>query len=165
MMSRFKEGNLSFFVSVIVVLVAFFALPGCSERRSEGEKPAVVDALPQTTPSTTTVGEYEHVAQVEEFAGGILPDDRKALKLVNQLFNYMLAVCSANQECPATFEEAKEGIRKQFGLFWPKDPWGNPYHYRRLDERTFDIRSLGPDGELDTADDITVSEVNLVDTH
>ena len=34
------------------------------------------------------------------------------------------------------------------------DPWGRPYQYITLDWDAFLIRSLGPDGEPDTSDDI-----------
>ena len=37
------------------------------------------------------------------------------------------------------------------------DPWHHPYHYQG-DGQRFTIKSAGPDGKPDTADDITVSE-------
>jgi general secretion pathway protein G len=40
----------------------------------------------------------------------------------------------------------------------PKDPWGNPYQYRFPSPKngnTFDVWSSGPDGKLDTQDDVT----------
>jgi general secretion pathway protein G len=36
----------------------------------------------------------------------------------------------------------------------PVDPWGNPYVFRILTSTTFDLRSAGPDGQPNTADDI-----------
>jgi len=36
----------------------------------------------------------------------------------------------------------------------PKDPWGNPYVYRILPNRNFEVRSAGPDGKPYTRDDI-----------
>jgi len=37
-----------------------------------------------------------------------------------------------------------------------QDPWGNDYVVREgVPPRTFEVRSAGPDGELDTADDIS----------
>jgi len=38
----------------------------------------------------------------------------------------------------------------------PADPWGHPYEYRVKDEakRDWVVRSAGPDGRLDTADDV-----------
>jgi hypothetical protein len=34
------------------------------------------------------------------------------------------------------------------------DPWGHPYYYRR-GANTYDLRTLGPDGEYGTEDDQT----------
>jgi general secretion pathway protein G len=36
----------------------------------------------------------------------------------------------------------------------PADPWGKPYEYK-LNGSSFEIRSVGPDGQSGTADDIT----------
>lgn len=36
----------------------------------------------------------------------------------------------------------------------PMDPWGHPYEYK-LNGSSFEIRSLGPDGQSGTTDDIT----------
>ena len=36
----------------------------------------------------------------------------------------------------------------------PPDPWGRPYEYK-LNGSSFEIRSVGPDGQSGTADDIT----------
>lgn len=36
----------------------------------------------------------------------------------------------------------------------PKDPWGKPYDYKP-NGTSFDLRSVGPDGQSGTADDIT----------
>jgi general secretion pathway protein G len=35
-----------------------------------------------------------------------------------------------------------------------KDPWGNPYQYRQIDSKSYELASLGPDGAAGTADDI-----------
>ena len=37
----------------------------------------------------------------------------------------------------------------------PEDAWGNPYEYKALDRSSYRLRSLGPDGLPETADDIT----------
>lgn len=141
---------------------------GCSDRRSEGQKPVHVDdepaaGAPRAPGQAQQVGEYEHVAQVQRFPGGIEPDDYKARKLVNQLFNYCIGVCSANQECPADLDAAKEATRKQFGFFWPRDPWGNLYQYKRIDVQTCDVWSFGPDGVDGTEDDVHVAKSNRDD--
>jgi general secretion pathway protein G len=36
----------------------------------------------------------------------------------------------------------------------PADPWGRPYQYK-LNGDKFEIRSLGPDGQENTDDDVT----------
>lgn len=153
-------------LSLCFAVVAAFSF-GCNERRSEGKKPVVVDEEDNPAgfrqPEKSQVGEYEHVAQVQRFEGGIEPDDYKARKLVNQLYNYCIGVCSANQECPADLDAAKEAVRKQFGLFWPKDPWGKPYQYKKIDAQTCDVWSSGPDGQDGTDDDVHVAKSNRDD--
>ncbi len=43
----------------------------------------------------------------------------------------------------------------------PKDPWGNDYIYiYPSDKHPFELKSKGPDGELDTEDDISVWDDN-----
>lgn len=149
-----------------VATVAAFSF-GCSDRRSEGQKPVLVDEEETSAPfgqqnkaEPQQVGEYEHVAQVQRFEGGIEPNDYKARKVVNQLFNYCVGVCSANMECPENLDAAKEAVRTQYKLFWPKDPWGTPYQYKRIDVQTCDVWSFGPDGKDGTEDDIHISEAN-----
>lgn len=152
-------------LSLCIAVVAAFCF-GCNERRSEGQKPVQVEENEsgfQKQNQAQQLGEYEHVAQVQRFQGGIEPDDYKAKKLVNQLYNYCIGACSANMECPADLDAAKEAVRKQFGLFWPKDPWGNPYQYKKIDEQTCDVWSFGKDGKDGTKDDIHVSKANLDD--
>ena len=48
----------------------------------------------------------------------------------------------------------------------PLDPWGNSYRYRYPSELTgseffYDVVSVGPDGNLGTADDITNHDINI----
>ena len=154
------------FLSVCFAALAVLAA-GCNQRRSEGLKPSeeAVQADDQDvgTPKTTRVGNDEHVAQVERFPGGVEPDDHKAQKLVNQLFNYCVGLCSTNQECPEDLDAAKEGVKKEYKLFWPKDPWGNFYQYKKIDDRTCDVWSMGPDGKDGTEDDIHVADSNRED--
>ena len=154
-------------LALCFAVVAAFAM-GCNERRSEGKRVVVQEeedtaGRPQAA-APTPVGEgYDSVAPVERFPGGVEPDQYKARKLVNQLYNYSLGVCSANQECPADLDAAKEAVRKQFGLFWPKDPWGNLYQYKRIDAQSCDVWSMGPDGKDGTEDDVHVAAANKED--
>lgn len=39
----------------------------------------------------------------------------------------------------------------------PNDPWGKPYVYEYLQDGRYKISSAGPDGQMGTDDDITVS--------
>ena len=57
-------------------------------------------------------------------------------------------------EAPAGLEEGKWK-----GGYWdrrvlPADPWGNQYVYKTDEAFGFEIISMGPDGQLDTEDDI-----------
>lgn len=36
----------------------------------------------------------------------------------------------------------------------PADPWGNPYDYKVLDSKTYEIQCFGEDGLADTEDDL-----------
>ena len=159
---------------VLVLLVCFAVAAalamGCTNRRSEGQKPVVVEDDEDTRgfakPVTARSTDEDAAAQgglKQQFRGGIEPDDYKAQKLVNQLFNYCVGLCSIEQECPKDLDAAREGIRKQYSIFWPKDPWGNFYQYKRLDPQTCEVWSSGPDGKDGTPDDIHVSKSNRQD--
>jgi general secretion pathway protein G len=70
------------------------------------------------------------------------------------------------QGAASRFPTTKEGLAAlsseaslldELGGFVPNDPWGHPYHYAsphptKPDE--IDLRSAGPDGEIDTEDDV-----------
>ena len=165
---RNHDRPLVFLILALCFAVAAASVMGCNERRSKGKKVTVQEdedsaGKPGAAAPTAQVGEYDSVAPVERFPGGIEPNDYKARKLVNQLYNYCLGACSANQECPADLDAAKEAVRKQFGLFWPKDPWGNLYQYKRIDAQSCDVWSFGPDGKDGTEDDVHVAAVNKED--
>ena len=45
----------------------------------------------------------------------------------------------------------------------PNDPWGNPYIYEfpgRVNPSGYDIRSMGPDGQANTADDVVNARIS-----
>ncbi len=153
-----------FVFGVVACFIAAVGV-GCNERRSAGEKPAIAQsddekaAATNTHANTDAMDNEQHVAQVEQFPGGIQPDEYKAQKLVNQLTNYMMAVCS-EAGCPKDLDTAKQSIRKQFKINWPSDPWDNDYAYKYIDDSKFEIISLGKDGKEGTADDIRASKEN-----
>lgn len=64
-----------------------------------------------------------------------------------------------NDRFPTAAEVHQAVIDIGWGDAFLKDPWGHFYHYRsqaRRDPGTIELCSRGPDGELDTPDDICV---------
>jgi hypothetical protein len=64
-----------------------------------------------------------------------------------------------NDRFPTAAEVHQAVIDIGWGDAFLKDPWGHFYHYRsqaRRDPTTIELCSRGPDGELDTPDDICV---------
>jgi general secretion pathway protein G len=67
--------------------------------------------------------------------------------------NYLLT----NKKLPSTLDELMETSGRNPHPYIdsvPDDPWGNPYDYRTLDRKTYQIRSNGEDALPDTEDDI-----------
>lgn len=157
-MKIFRLTSLLFLAGMV-----FVSLTACNDRRSVGEQPVIVDdesgSKAAAARETQQVGEYEHVKPAEQYPGGVVPNDSKAQKLVNQLFNYVFAICRST-DCPKTLDEARAALKKEYKMNWPKDPWGNYYDYVYRSDDDFDVRSWGPDGKPDTEDDINVSEIN-----
>lgn len=175
MQNTFRLHRNWLFIVFLAMGVAFFV--GCNDRRSEGRKPVMVEDDDRSGNSaaggffgqggdrakSSDIEGYQHVGLKNQFPGGIEPDDYKAQKLVNQLFNYSVGMCSREQECPSDLESAREGLRKHFGVFWPKDPWGNFYQYKKTGAMSCEVWSFGPDGKDATDDDIRVSKSNRED--
>ena len=157
-MRKCRPPHLVFFAAALAVCAT-----SCNDRRSAGEQPVIADdgtgANAPVGQTTKPVGEYEHVQPAERYPGGVQPNDSKAQKLVNQLFNYVYAICRTT-DCPKTLDEARQALKTQYKMTWPKDPWGNYYDYVYRSDEDFDVRSWGPDGKPDTPDDINVSEIN-----
>ncbi|MBQ7188216.1 MAG: type II secretion system protein GspG [Kiritimatiellae bacterium] len=62
-----------------------------------------------------------------------------------------------NGKYPDQLEELTQGTDDNPGLLKESalnDPWGNPYQYQKKGKRV-SIRSAGPDGDMNTDDDIT----------
>lgn len=154
--------------TILALLSAFLFLLGCKEsRRSEGEKPRVEfddKGKMLTTTPVDVVSELpdseKHLAPKEEFVGGVVPNERKAQKLVNQLSNYTMAICADMLECPENFDALRKELKERYKLNWPNDPWGKPYVYTRTEASKFSIVSWGPDMVEGSADDIKISEMN-----
>lgn len=78
----------------------------------------------------TSIGTIEQAARTYEIRAGKYPDSMEAL------FQPM-------GDRPALLDDKAKA-----------DPWGTPYSLRRSD-KGIEIRSAGPDGQMNTADDIT----------
>jgi hypothetical protein len=111
----------------------------------------------------------ERVADIEQrlafLEGRFLPAIKKAearnsvLQAQTQLSNFEMAVnmyYAENRRLPETLQDLTK--KNADGDSWldsiPRDPWGNDYVFRLVGTRDFQIRSSGPDGQPETADDI-----------
>ena len=78
-----------------------------------------------------------------------------------QMANFATAVDNYklnNKKLPSSLDELTETDGRNpypYIQSIPDDPWGNPYDYRQLDRKSFEIKSAGEDGQMDTEDDIT----------
>ncbi len=53
------------------------------------------------------------------------------------------------------FEELIDALAPDYlGQVTRLDAWSNPFSYRAVSASTYDLRSAGPDGRIDTADDL-----------
>lgn len=63
--------------------------------------------------------------------------------------------CFEHADYPPTLEDA--AVRERLTSYSPglsfSDRWGRPFEYRRLGPGSFELRSLGRDGQSGTADD------------
>ena len=64
----------------------------------------------------------------------------------------------AEGELPASLDELLEARKidgRPYIHYMPRDPWGRRFRYGLLnDGRSYELRSLGPDGQFETDDDI-----------
>jgi len=82
-----------------------------------------------------------------------------------QMANFATAVDNYklnNKKLPSSLDELTETDGRNpypYIQSIPDDPWGNPYDYRTLDRKSFEIKSAGEDGQMDTEDDISWPDV------
>ena len=50
--------------------------------------------------------------------------------------------------------------KETYHINWPKDPWGKPYQYKKIDDTKCDVWSSGPDGIDGNEDDVRVADKN-----
>ena len=68
---------------------------------------------------------------------------------------------SQHSKLPAAknFEELIDALAPDYlGQVTRLDAWSNPFFYRALSALEYDLRSAGPDGKIDTADDLKPGE-------
>ncbi len=98
---------------------------------------------------TKTGGESGIETQVHQFA-------RTKIKLTQANFETLareiLAFSATAESLPEDLREFQRSRPVGAGLF---DAWGKDIRYERLTDSSFRLISAGPDGEFDTADDIS----------
>ena len=78
---------------------------------------------------------------------------------INQLQNLVNSyyLSSSPRKFPDSLQDMTEGaspLTKEI----PKDPWGNPYIYKKMSNREFEIFSMGPDGSEGGEDDVRADD-------
>ena len=67
---------------------------------------------------------------------------------------YLLRVyCESHGRYPSSLAEALPGSRAEWTVSYDFDGWGQPLIYR-ADDRSYELRSAGPDRQLNTVDDV-----------
>ncbi|MDX9720024.1 MAG: type II secretion system protein GspG [Myxococcota bacterium] len=130
-------------VALLATLCSFLLLSGCEKSSSSsggGTQPA----------AAASEGNHQHVAPSKNKT--VETDREKAARVARQLASYLMPEASSNG-APADLEAAKAALKVQ-SVSWAKDPWGNPYAYVKTGDSTFEVYSLGPDGQPDSGDEI-----------
>lgn len=106
---------------------------------------------------------HKDVEQQISFTPSILDQDlNKAVEAMTVIFGTARVVLekfySIHGSYPGSLEIIGDDILKNFDpdSKLATDPWGRPYKYSRMEDgRSYDLRSLGADGECQTLDDIS----------
>lgn len=75
------------------------------------------------------------------------------LKQYQMEVNTLPSALAALHEMPSDISDPSNWVKKSDKPI-PVDPWDHPYEYK-LNGSEFELRSLGPDGQTGTEDDIT----------
>jgi general secretion pathway protein G len=89
---------------------------------------------------------------IQNFTGIQDTANKKAVKTYQLLMRQLPPNLEALVNPPAELENPGEWTKQLEKV--PLDPWNRPYEYK-VNGSTFEIRSLGSDGQSGTADDIT----------
>lgn len=75
-----------------------------------------------------------------------------SLKQYQMEVNTLPSALAALHEMPSDISDPSSWVKK-IDKPVPNDPWGHPYEYK-LNGSEFELKSLGPDGQAGTEDDI-----------
>lgn len=84
-------------------------------------------------------------------ASGVIAEAAQSLEAVANVQILDVRIQQYQAEHGGTLPETLDELSASVPL---TDPWGNPLRYEPLDDGEYDLRSAGPDGRFDTADDI-----------
>jgi general secretion pathway protein G len=128
---RRKRSQLGFtLMEVLLVLVILVVLAGFAIQNMQGTLEGANKKIAKTYVGMLTTSLKEYQLQV-----GSLPQSLDALHVQPSDVDASLWI---------------QKLDKPVAM----DPWGHPYEYK-LNGSTFEVKSLGPDGQSGTADDIT----------
>lgn len=139
---------------LVSCVLLVFAGPGC------GEPKRLADFLP---PDTDAVHDDPLMGPMDDDARSPTDVDHATARgKLTELADRVRAFQAAQGRLPRGLDELIDGGDMDAGRAiipdgtWrvPLDPWGTPYAYERLAEGGFALRSLGPDGERATVDDL-----------
>jgi len=127
---------------------AFAVALACSGKSADSEKPAEdAKATTETAAPDKNVGEIVLDARQRAYVRLAL-DEMRTLKAALTAYSAQEgAYPSGDWSALAALVPANIGALPQ------SDPWGAPYAYTS-DGSTYEIRSSGPDGSMETADDV-----------
>ena len=134
---RSQAGYTLIEIMVVVLIIAGLAYIVGTNVIGQGERAKVKQAEIQ-------IRQFEQSLSLFKFDNGFYPETRQGLE----------ALVSS----PDVGREAKNWRRYMDASSVPLDPWGNEFVYLgadRTQDGLYDLRSGGPDGAADSADDIS----------
>jgi hypothetical protein len=165
---------------LVVTLAGWLGFRNWSDGEAHSEKsPSVAKAVPMPSVDAVIEEKVSHLTQAEQAQSGsplvaeLLRREGTAvddIEIVRQLISQYFTALQSNGGPPigdnADLVRALTGKNPLRLTVIPPghaalnadgqllDRWGTPYHLHRVAERSFEIRSAGPDRQLFTADDV-----------
>ena len=112
-------------------------------------------------PFADAVREAESTRKQISEQATLLQNLTRAARSVRALWSRAEKAKASKEVYPKDLEELAAGLRS---ILDQKDPWGNAFRYK-VESETLDVRSAGPDGEFDTADDVSDEVRRTVQSH